>query len=221
VIVRGTENAAADVEHLQRQAMYSTVHGAGRVMSRTKAAGKRNRRSGKVITPGVVSPEMMHGWMREKGVILRGGGLDESPHVYRRLPEVLAAQKGTIDVLHTLRHSCRHGGRGFVRSVRKSLRAARRPDRSASRQAGSHVVAAAFQHRWTNPGNRARIRRLGPGTRLLNTPSTNNAAKPPAATPARPHTIPVPASCGGSRGRAPSAMRMPSRVRSWINATTP
>jgi len=34
---------------------------------------------------------------------LRGGGLDESPHVYRRLPDVLAAQEGTIDVLHTLR----------------------------------------------------------------------------------------------------------------------
>jgi tRNA-splicing ligase RtcB len=36
-------------------------------------------------------------------VILRGGGLDESPHAYRRLPEVLAAQQGTIEVLHTLR----------------------------------------------------------------------------------------------------------------------
>jgi len=34
---------------------------------------------------------------------LRGGGLDESPHVYRRLPAVLAAQGRTIDVLHTLR----------------------------------------------------------------------------------------------------------------------
>ena len=41
--------------------------------------------------------------MREKGVILRGGGLDESPHAYRRLPVVLAAQEGTIEVLHTLR----------------------------------------------------------------------------------------------------------------------
>jgi tRNA-splicing ligase RtcB len=46
---------------------------------------------------------MMHDWVREKGVILRGGGLDESPHAYRRLPQVLAAQKGTIEVLHTLR----------------------------------------------------------------------------------------------------------------------
>jgi tRNA-splicing ligase RtcB len=46
---------------------------------------------------------MMHDWLEEKGVILRGGGLDESPHAYRRLPEVLAAQGPTIDVLHTLR----------------------------------------------------------------------------------------------------------------------
>jgi tRNA-splicing ligase RtcB len=83
--------------------MYSTVHGAGRVMSRTQAAGKRNWRTGQVLEPGAVSPEMMQNWIREKGVILRGGGLDESPHVYRRLPDVLAAQKGTIEVLHTLR----------------------------------------------------------------------------------------------------------------------
>jgi tRNA-splicing ligase RtcB (3'-phosphate/5'-hydroxy nucleic acid ligase) len=50
-----------------------------------------------------VSPEMMQNWIAEKGVILRGGGLDESPHVYRRLPEVLAAQGPTFEVLHTLR----------------------------------------------------------------------------------------------------------------------
>ena len=36
-------------------------------------------------------------------MILRGGGLDESPHVYRRLPEVLTAQGATVEVLHTLR----------------------------------------------------------------------------------------------------------------------
>jgi len=29
--------------------------------------------------------------------------LDESPHVYRRLPDVLAAQERTIEVLDTLR----------------------------------------------------------------------------------------------------------------------
>jgi tRNA-splicing ligase RtcB len=104
VIVRGTtpEAAGEEVRVAQREALYSTVHGAGRVMSRSAAAGKRNRRTGQQITPGLVSPEMMSEWVREKGVILRGGGLDESPHAYRRLPSVLAAQQGTIEVLHTL-----------------------------------------------------------------------------------------------------------------------
>ena len=106
VIVRGAPPESIQSEEsatAQREALYSTVHGAGRVMSRTAAAGKRHRRTGRVITPGRVTDEMMQGWMREKGVILRGGGLDESPHVYRRLPDVLAAQEGTVEVLHTLR----------------------------------------------------------------------------------------------------------------------
>jgi tRNA-splicing ligase RtcB (3'-phosphate/5'-hydroxy nucleic acid ligase) len=105
VIVRGVDpNAVApEVSEAQRGALFSTVHGAGRVMSRTQAAGKRNRKTGHVITPGRVSPEMMQEWVKSKGVILRGGGLDESPHVYRRLPDVLAAQEGTVEVLHTLR----------------------------------------------------------------------------------------------------------------------
>lgn len=103
VIVQGAVSPGDETRALQQASLYSTVHGAGRVMSRTEAAGKRNWRTGKVLKPGRVSPEMMQAWMREKGVILRGGGLDESPHAYRRLPEVLTAQKGTIEVLHTLR----------------------------------------------------------------------------------------------------------------------
>ena len=105
VIVRGTldANASDEIRDAQREGLFSTVHGAGRVMSRTAAAGKRNRRTGRVISPGLVSPEMMDAWVREKGVILRGGGLDESPHAYRRLPKVLAAQQDTIEILHTLR----------------------------------------------------------------------------------------------------------------------
>jgi tRNA-splicing ligase RtcB len=103
VIVRGTESQDPGVQATQREALFSTVHGAGRVMSRTAAAGKRNRKTGKMISEGKVSPEMMQEWVGKKGVLLRGGGLDESPHVYRRLPEVLAAQGGTIEVLHTLR----------------------------------------------------------------------------------------------------------------------
>ncbi|CAN5714934.1 hypothetical protein BH18ACI5_BH18ACI5_01440 [soil metagenome] len=103
VIVRGAVIADERIADLQRASMFSTVHGAGRVMSRTEAAGKRNWKTGKVLKPGRVSPQMMQDWVRGKGVILRGGGLDESPHAYRRLPEVLAAQQGTIEILYTLR----------------------------------------------------------------------------------------------------------------------
>jgi tRNA-splicing ligase RtcB len=112
VILAGA--SSRQVEPLQRRALYSTVHGAGRVMSRTEAAGKRHRfgpRAGQPILnpdgspkqPGKVSRQMMDDWVREKGVILRGAGVDESPHVYRRLPEVLAEQGETIEVVHTLR----------------------------------------------------------------------------------------------------------------------
>ena len=106
VIVQGTATARDENPELaatQREALYSTVHGAGRIMSRTQAAGKRNRRTGKQLSPGRITTEMMQEWIAQKAVILRGGGLDESPHVYRRLPEVLAAQEGTVEVLHTLR----------------------------------------------------------------------------------------------------------------------
>ncbi|HET8650061.1 MAG TPA: RtcB family protein [Gemmatimonadales bacterium] len=103
VIVQGAAPGDPATKALQRAALYSTVHGAGRVMSRTAAAGKRNRKTGEVISQGRVTPEMMRDWVARKGVILRGGGLDESPHVYRRLPDVLAAQGDTIEILHTLR----------------------------------------------------------------------------------------------------------------------
>ena len=95
------EGARHDSER-QRASLYSTVHGAGRVMSRTAARGKVNRKTGAVISPGKVTWDMLHEWVGEKGVILRGGGLDESPHAYRRLPDVLAAQGDTVTVLHTL-----------------------------------------------------------------------------------------------------------------------
>ena len=103
VIVQG--RVGDDVAAVQREALFSTVHGAGRVMSRSQAAGKKKGWGPKarIISPGRVTPEMMKEWIDAKGVILRGGGLDESPHVYRRLPEVLAAQEGTVEVLHTLR----------------------------------------------------------------------------------------------------------------------
>lgn len=104
VIVQGALQPPAHAEEdLREAALFSTVHGAGRVMSRTAAAGKIHRKSGRVLREGAISREMMQGWLAEAGVVLRGGGLDEAPQAYRRLPRVLAAQRGTIDVLHTLR----------------------------------------------------------------------------------------------------------------------
>jgi len=102
VIIQGADTNDASVRDLQARALYSTVHGAGRVMSRTAAAGKRTRK-GRVLKEGAISREKMHAWVKRKGVVLRGGGTDESPHVYRRLPDVLAAQGPTVQVLHTLR----------------------------------------------------------------------------------------------------------------------
>jgi tRNA-splicing ligase RtcB len=85
---------------LQEQALYSTVHGAGRVMGRRAAKGKW--RKGRLIEPGEITHEMMRDWLRGTGVVLRGGDLDEAPQAYRRLPEVLDAQGPTVKVLHRL-----------------------------------------------------------------------------------------------------------------------
>lgn len=85
-----------------RQAFYSTVHGAGRIMSRTQAAGKMNWRTRK-RRGGKINPQDMEKALKDFGVELRGGGLDESPFVYRKLKEVLAAHKGTIKVRHILK----------------------------------------------------------------------------------------------------------------------
>lgn len=91
--------------HQQQVAMFSTVHGAGRVMSRTEAAGKSKWIRGQKVrvSEGKVSRESMEEWLRQKGVILRGGGTDESPHCYKRLDEVLAAHGNSVTILHTLR----------------------------------------------------------------------------------------------------------------------
>ncbi len=93
-----------DTEEL-RAAMYSTVHGAGRVMSRTQAAGRKRYKKGKIyrLKEGQISREMMMEWITGQGVELRDAGTDESPHCYKRLPEVLEAHGDTIKVLHTLR----------------------------------------------------------------------------------------------------------------------
>jgi len=97
VILAGIESARS------AESLYSTIHGAGRVMSRTEARGKRNRKTGEVVTPGRISQEEMQAWLRARGVMLHGGDLDEAPQAYRRLPEVLACHDGTVKIEHTLR----------------------------------------------------------------------------------------------------------------------
>ena len=98
VIIEGVDSVVS------RQALFSTVHGAGRIMSRTAAKGKFEKGGGKRIRqPGLVRHDEMMAWLKNKGIVLRGGDLDEAPQAYRRLTDVLAAHGGTIRVLHTLR----------------------------------------------------------------------------------------------------------------------
>ena len=84
VILEGVESAES------ARALYSTVHGAGRVVGRREAHRRFTR-------------AQMEDWLRGRDVLLSGGDIDESPMAYRRLPEVLASHAGTVRVLHRLR----------------------------------------------------------------------------------------------------------------------
>lgn len=104
VILRGVDSDTS------RELLYSTVHGAGRVMSRRAAAGKtrwqRDPKSGRKVqvqvSPGRVDEREMRRSIASKGIELRGGGPDESPKVYRRLRRVLDAHEGTIEIERVL-----------------------------------------------------------------------------------------------------------------------
>lgn len=99
VILKGTDSIENAFSY------YSTMHGAGRVMSRTQAAGKKIFKGpdkGKRLG-GAVTPEMMHEALARYEVELRGGGCDESPHVYRSLIDVLRAHLITIEIDTVLR----------------------------------------------------------------------------------------------------------------------
>jgi tRNA-splicing ligase RtcB len=85
------------------QLLRSTVHGAGRVMSRTQAAGKKDWKTGRKKSEGLISTQMMVDWLNDKKVTLVGGGLDEAPQAYRRLEYVLGAQGDSIKIVHQLR----------------------------------------------------------------------------------------------------------------------
>jgi tRNA-splicing ligase RtcB len=113
------------------EALYSTVHGAGRAMSRTAAAGRRRRRwacsrcdwvqpprsakppacpscGGRLEKrmvqdrDGAIDWAVVRADLRDRGIELRGGAADEAPGAYKRLDDVLAAHAGTVRVLHTL-----------------------------------------------------------------------------------------------------------------------
>jgi tRNA-splicing ligase RtcB len=101
VIVRGVA-ADASTHDVQQAALFSTVHGAGRVLSRTQAAGS--------ATEDGACAQAGRGLAGDDARLARRARrdpprrrLDEAPQAYRRLPEVLAAQEGTVEVLHTLR----------------------------------------------------------------------------------------------------------------------
>jgi len=130
VILEGVGTADAEAS------LFSTVHGAGRVMSRTQAAGRVRRRKrwqcshrdcdrlfesenatcpahptarkrkvwvAEQVSPGKVDWPAVQARLRSQGILLVGGGADEAPEVYKRLPEVLAAHGDSIRVKHTLR----------------------------------------------------------------------------------------------------------------------
>jgi tRNA-splicing ligase RtcB (3'-phosphate/5'-hydroxy nucleic acid ligase) len=84
VIIEGVDSPEA------KAALYSTVHGAGRLFARKQAKRRFSRAE-------------MDGWLQNRGVTLIGADLDESPMAYRRLPEVLAEHAGSVRVLHVLR----------------------------------------------------------------------------------------------------------------------
>ena len=101
VIIKGKDT------ELSRKGLFSTVHGAGRVMSRTQAAGKRKwkrTRDGNqpvAVSKGLVDFDAVRKRLHGK-VELRGSGADEAPEVYKNLDEVLACQGDTIEILYRL-----------------------------------------------------------------------------------------------------------------------
>lgn len=111
VILEGVESQKS------KDAFYSTMHGAGRIMSRTQALGKRKKTIVKrkkqdgteydftewTNEGGLVDFDSVKERVSLKGIILKGAGADEAPEVYKKLSDVLKEHEGTVKVLHTLR----------------------------------------------------------------------------------------------------------------------
>lgn len=101
VIIKGIDS------NISKESYYSTVHGAGRIMSRTMATGKKkwikSEQRWEVKSKGLIDFEQVKIDIAKNGTILKGAGSDEAPQVYKKLPEVLEYHKGTIEILHTLK----------------------------------------------------------------------------------------------------------------------
>ena len=103
VIVEGIDSEES------RLGLFSTVHGAGRIMSRRKALGKvryqKNKKGIKSLVQveqGLIDYENVKEKAQGLGIELRGGGADESPACYKNLNDVLSCQGDTIKVLFRL-----------------------------------------------------------------------------------------------------------------------
>ena len=98
VILRGAE-------HPHQGLLHSTIHGSGRVMSRTQAAGKVRWKKGVQtrLSEGAVNDAEWRQKLAAAGLILVGAGADEMPPVYRPLQSVLDAHAGTFIIEEVLR----------------------------------------------------------------------------------------------------------------------
>ncbi len=70
------------------KSLNSASHGGGRAMSRTQAKK-------------TIAPQEQKKYLKERGVTLIGGGLDESPQAYKRIESVIGAQRDLVDILGT------------------------------------------------------------------------------------------------------------------------
>lgn len=92
------------VDHPESEkTLWSTIHGAGRVMGRKEATGKVDRKTGQIIKEGRVKRADMDRWVKDFSVELRGAGVDESPFCYKRIEQVLFAHRDTVKVIHKLK----------------------------------------------------------------------------------------------------------------------
>lgn len=98
VILKGKDTPAA------KENLYSTIHGAGRLLSRTQAAGKSKWQKGKKvrISKGLIDEDDMRRKVAQRGTLLYGAGADEAPDCYRKLDDVLAFHTDSVAVEHRL-----------------------------------------------------------------------------------------------------------------------